>query len=191
MDNLASSGVELPDLSLLKKFDIPAPRYTSYPTADRFRHDITPEDYAEALRGRKSSKNQKALSVYVHIPFCSDVCYYCGCNKIVTRDHSRAKDYLEVLLKEADLVKGFITGSTELEQLHWGGGTPTFLDNDEIESLFSLQAATLRQNVRRSVHRIIVDIDIRRKQRLVAVVKFFEVGCGERASCRHLGERHL
>ena len=138
MDNLASSGVELPDLSLLKKFDIPAPRYTSYPTADRFRHDITPEDYAEALRGRKSSKNQKALSVYVHIPFCSDVCYYCGCNKIVTRDHGRATEYLDMIAREADLAKDCLTGDTEIEQLHFGGGSPTFLSNEELERVVGI-----------------------------------------------------
>lgn len=137
MSDPVMRGVELPDSELLKKFDVPAPRYTSYPTADRFNDGFTAKDYETELAGRKDAKKPAGLSLYAHIPFCHDVCFYCGCNKIVTRDHSRAKDYLEVLLKEADLVKGFITGSTELEQLHWGGGTPTFLDNDEIEYLMS------------------------------------------------------
>ena len=100
MSDLSASGVELPDLDLLKKFDIPAPRYTSYPTADRFTSALTAEDYEEALRNRENEKNKRALSVYVHIPFCNDVCYYCGCNKIVTRDHDRATGYLDVIAKE-------------------------------------------------------------------------------------------
>ena len=110
MSDLSASGVELPDLDLLKKFDIPAPRYTSYPTADRFTSALTTEDYEEALRNRENEKNKRALSVYVHIPFCNDVCYYCGCNKIVTRDHDRATGYLDVIAKEADLVKQHLTG---------------------------------------------------------------------------------
>ncbi len=85
------AGVELPDDALLKKFDVPAPRYTSYPTADRFHGRITPEDYQAALAGREKAAKPAKLSLYCHIPFCHDVCYYCGCNKIVTRDHSRPR----------------------------------------------------------------------------------------------------
>ena len=135
MSDLSASGVELPDLDLLKKFDIPAPRYTSYPTADRFTSALTAEDYEEALRNRENEKNKRALSVYVHIPFCNDVCYYCGCNKIVTRDHDRATGYLDVIAKEADLVKQHLTGDTEIEQLHFGGGTPTALEASDIVRL--------------------------------------------------------
>ena len=138
MSDLSASGVELPDLDLLKKFDIPAPRYTSYPTADRFTSALTAEDYEEALRNRENEKNKRALSVYVHIPFCNDVCYYCGCNKTVTRDPDRATGYLDVIAKEADLVKQHLTGDTEIEQLHFGGGTPTFLTNEELERVMSI-----------------------------------------------------
>ena len=135
MSDLSASGVELPDLDLLKKFDIPAPRYTSYPTADRFTSALTAEDYEEALRNRENEKNKRALSVYVHIPFCNDVCYYCGCNKIVTRDHDRATGYLDVIAKEADLVKQHLTGDTEIEQLHFGGGTPSLLSGPAMQTL--------------------------------------------------------
>lgn len=135
MSNPATSGVELPDTELLRKFDVAAPRYTSYPTADRFHAGYTAEDYEAALRGRDQATKPAGLSLYTHIPFCNDVCYYCGCNKIVTRDHSRSSEYIDVLLQEADLVKNVMTGSKTLEQLHWGGGTPTFLTNDEIERL--------------------------------------------------------
>lgn len=132
MTNPATSGVELPEMDLLRKFDVPAPRYTSYPTADRFNASFGAEDYRKALAGRADAKEPSDLSLYVHVPFCNDVCFYCGCNKIVTRDHSRSAEYIEMIGREADLVKEAVTGSTELEQLHFGGGTPTFLTNDEL-----------------------------------------------------------
>ena len=127
-----TSGVELPEMDLLRKFDVPAPRYTSYPTADRFNASFGVEDYERALAGRADEKNPVDLSLYVHVPFCNDVCYYCGCNKIVTRDHGRSAEYIETIGREADLVKEHITGPQELAQLHFGGGTPTFLTNDEL-----------------------------------------------------------
>ena len=123
MTNPAISGVELPEMDLLRKFDVPAPRYTSYPTADRFNASFGAEDYRKALAGRADAKEPADLSLYVHVPFCNDVCFYCGCNKIVTRDHSRSAEYIEMIGREADLVKEAVTGSTELEQLHFGGGT--------------------------------------------------------------------
>ena len=122
MTNPATSGVELPEMDLLRKFDVPAPRYTSYPTADRFNASFGAEDYRKALAGRADAKEPSDLSLYVHVPFCNDVCFYCGCNKIVTRDHSRSAEYIEMIGREADLVKEAVTGSTELEQLHFGGG---------------------------------------------------------------------
>ena len=128
-----NSGVELPDLDLLRKFDVPAPRYTSYPTADRFNASFGPAEYEKALAGRGAAAHPAPLSLYVHVPFCNDVCFYCGCNKIVTRDHSRSAAYIDLIGRECDLVKSRITGSQELEQLHFGGGTPTFLTNDELE----------------------------------------------------------
>ena len=88
MSDPVMRGVELPDSELLKKFDVPAPRYTSYPTADRFNDGFTAKDYEAELAGRKDAKKPAGLSLYAHIPFCHDVCFYCGCNKIVTRDHT-------------------------------------------------------------------------------------------------------
>ena len=101
------TGVELPSIELLQKFDVPAPRYTSYPTADRFNKNFTADDYEDALTNRETDK---PLSLYVHIPFCNDICFYCGCNKQVTRDHSKSAEYLDVLDKEIELVKGKISG---------------------------------------------------------------------------------
>ena len=143
MTNSETSGVELPDMDLLKKFDVPAPRYTSYPTADRFNAEFTAEDYARALAGRGTAKEPAPLSLYVHVPFCNDVCFYCGCNKIVTRDHSRSAAYIDLIGQEADLVKAHLTGSQELEQLHFGGGTPTFLTEDELELMMGRQKESI------------------------------------------------
>ena len=135
MTSPETSGVELPEMDLLRKFDVPAPRYTSYPTPDRFNASFGVADYEKALAGRADEKEPSNLSLYVHIPFCNDVCYYCGCNKIVTRDHGKSAEYIEALGREADLVKAHLTGTKTLEQLHFGGGTPTFLTNDELELL--------------------------------------------------------
>lgn len=130
-----TTGVELPSLELLQKFDVPAPRYTSYPTADRFQKTFTAADYEKALKERDA---EKPLSLYVHIPFCNDICFYCGCNKQVTRDHTKSGEYLDVLGREIELVKERITGNTTVSQLHFGGGSPTFLNNDEIERVMAL-----------------------------------------------------
>ncbi len=132
MPEKKNSGVELPDLELLQRFDVPGPRYTSYPTADRFSKEFGLEDYREILRGRGTVAPEAALSLYVHIPFCANICYYCGCNKEITKDHSRSTDYIRTLGKEADLIAGELTGIRTVEQLHFGGGSPTFLNNDEI-----------------------------------------------------------
>ena len=128
------SGVQLPDADLWRKFDVPAPRYTSYPTADRFGPAVGPADYERALSSREATRG---LSVYTHVPFCADVCLYCGCNKVVTRDHAKADEYIDVVLREAALTKEHLAGKKTLTQLHWGGGSPTFLNNEQIERLLS------------------------------------------------------
>ena len=130
-----TTGVQLPSIELLQKFDVPAPRYTSYPTADRFNSAFTAKDYEGALAGREAGK---PLSLYVHVPFCNDVCFYCGCNKVVTRDHSKSAEYLEVLGQEMDLVAQKLSGVKTVSQLHFGGGSPTFLDNDEIRRVMGM-----------------------------------------------------
>lgn len=132
------SGVELPDHELLKKFDVPAPRYTSYPTADRFSTQFGVSDYVKALESRADDAK---LSLYVHVPFCSDICYYCGCNKIITRDRSQTTPYLENLRREADLIVEHLKGPRELTQLHFGGGTPTYLTDEEIVALMQMLTA--------------------------------------------------
>lgn len=132
MSEQKKTGVELPELDILQRFDVPGPRYTSYPTADRFKKEFGPKEYAEVLSSRATVSPEAALSLYVHIPFCSNICYYCGCNKEITKDHSKSAQYIETLGKECDLIKDVMTGTHTVEQLHFGGGSPTFLEHDEI-----------------------------------------------------------
>ena len=125
-----SIKVELPSPAQLRRFDAAGPRYTSYPTADRFVEAYDARAHASALSRRDAASG--SLSIYVHLPFCDTICYYCGCNKVVTRDHSRAARYLQALQREADLVVECLSGPRSVEQLHLGGGTPTFLSIEEL-----------------------------------------------------------
>lgn len=124
--------------SLLRRLDVPGPRYTSYPTADRFVEAFGADDYRQALAERASGVRvggPASLSVYVHVPFCESVCYYCACNKVVTRHHERAAEYLHALDTEIDLNVSVLGQGQPMSQLHLGGGTPTFLSNAELEHL--------------------------------------------------------
>ncbi len=131
------SEVAVPDPALLTRFDVPGPRYTSYPTADRFVEAFDANVLTNWLAKRSDASNVP-LSLYVHLPFCATGCYYCACNKVITKDHGRSAEYIEAVRKEADLVAAAIHGSRQIEQLHFGGGTPTFLSNDELRSLVAM-----------------------------------------------------
>jgi oxygen-independent coproporphyrinogen III oxidase len=122
---------------LVRRLDHTGPRYTSYPTADRFVEAFSADDYARALGMVAQGLNQAAapLSVYVHVPFCESLCYYCGCNKLVTRHHQRVKPYLYHLTQEVELHTRLIGRGRPVSQLHLGGGTPTFLTDEELEEL--------------------------------------------------------
>ncbi|GAA5183982.1 oxygen-independent coproporphyrinogen III oxidase [Niveibacterium umoris] len=124
------------DRDLIRRFDVSGPRYTSYPTADRFNEGFGRTDFARHLGLRAQGGLMKPLSLYFHIPFCDTVCFYCACNKIVTKDRSRAERYLQYLDKEMGLVAAQLAGSRLVSQMHWGGGTPTFLSDSEIRELF-------------------------------------------------------
>ncbi len=115
--------------ALLRRFDTPGPRYTSYPTADRFVDAFPADTVQQALRRRAAGA---PLSVYVHIPFCESVCYYCACNKVVTRHHERAAEYLDALETEVALIEASAGPAQAVSQLHFGGGSPTFLSDDEL-----------------------------------------------------------
>jgi oxygen-independent coproporphyrinogen-3 oxidase len=123
---------------LLRELDTPGPRYTSYPTADRFREPFDAGIYQAALRERAGGQRVGSLaplSLYVHIPFCESVCYYCACNKMVTRRHERSGPYLQALEREMELHSAVIGHTQPVSQLHLGGGTPTFLTDDELAGL--------------------------------------------------------
>jgi oxygen-independent coproporphyrinogen-3 oxidase len=122
------------DPELLKKYDVSGPRYTSYPTAAQFVSDFGVEDF---LNAAAQCDNTAPLSLYIHIPFCHDICYYCACNKIVTRDQNRAANYLQYLKKEMTLLDQLGWGQRPISQLHWGGGTPTFLTDQQMTELMN------------------------------------------------------
>ncbi|MFM8761059.1 MAG: oxygen-independent coproporphyrinogen III oxidase [Polynucleobacter victoriensis] len=131
-----SVGEPLFQPELLKRFDINGPRYTSYPTADRFHGEFSQQDYIEALK--RTAKTGKPISLYYHLPFCPNICYYCGCNKIITKDHGRSAKYIKYLAKEMKMVTDVMGCSNKkipVTQLHWGGGTPTFLSHEEMREL--------------------------------------------------------
>ncbi|MDQ6992633.1 MAG: oxygen-independent coproporphyrinogen III oxidase [Mariprofundus sp.] len=129
-------GADLFDLKVIKKYNKAGPRYTSYPTAPMFHTGISGDDYTSTLK-RVASDNAP-LSLYIHIPFCNTVCYYCGCSKIVTRKYDRAAPYLALLLKEIDRVADALDNTRRpVTQLHFGGGTPTFMSNDQMRTLMT------------------------------------------------------
>jgi oxygen-independent coproporphyrinogen-3 oxidase len=121
------------DLELIKRYDKSGPRYTSYPTAVQF-HDGFGEAEYRAWAAR-SNASGNPLSLYFHIPFCDTVCYYCGCNKVVTKDRTKASPYLERLHREIALQGALFDKSRTVDQLHWGGGTPTFISHEEMREL--------------------------------------------------------
>ena len=122
------------DIDLIKKYAKPAPRYTSYPTAQEFNEDFTAKDYKEMLI--KSNERKTPLSLYFHIPFCESACHFCGCNVIITRRKEVSNPYLQHLYKEMDIVSSYIDKDRKVVQLHWGGGTPNYLEDDQTIQLF-------------------------------------------------------
>ncbi len=138
------SAVQPIDAELLRKFDVSGPRYTSYPTADRFVETFGVEAYGQALVQRRTGTAAMALplSLYVHIPFCESLCYYCACNKIITKHHDRAAPYLRYLSREVDLHTAVIGQGQPVSQVHLGGGSPTFLSDLELRELMDM----LRRN---------------------------------------------
>ncbi len=124
------------DLELLKKYNRPGPRYTSYPTAPQFHRGFGPEQYREELRTTNRGDNKSDLSLYFHFPFCHSLCYFCGCNVVITSRPERIERYLEYLKKEIEMVSKLIDPSRKVVQLHWGGGTPTYLSPEQIEDIY-------------------------------------------------------
>ncbi|MDH5611669.1 MAG: oxygen-independent coproporphyrinogen III oxidase [Gammaproteobacteria bacterium] len=124
------------DKDLISRYDCSGPRYTSYPTAVQFSTEYGPEDYCEWVDNSNNDPIPTALSLYLHIPFCDTICYYCGCSKIVTKDKDKAPAYIDLLKKEIALQGALFDKDRPVTQIHWGGGTPTFLDNESIRDIF-------------------------------------------------------
>lgn len=130
-----TSAAPLFDVELIRRYDINGPRYTSYPTALQFREDFGVEAYSACVLESNGDPIPAPLSLYVHIPFCAKVCYYCACTRIVTRNRRHASDYLALLFQEMELQARLFDTDRPMEQLHWGGGSPTFLDHDQMTRL--------------------------------------------------------
>ena len=147
------------DPVLIRSHDVSGPRYTSYPTADRFVEAFGETELRQWLAKRNIGGISQPLSAYVHLPFCDTVCYYCACNKVVTRDHSRSAKYIKYLEKELALVAPLLGKDRKLCQLHWGGGTPTFLQRGEMRALMDALDTTFE---RESDAEVSLEVDPRR-----------------------------
>jgi len=138
--SLAHAGRQQPsacvfDADLIRRLDRNGPRYTSYPTADRFHAGYTAKTHAAWAARRNRGGLARPLSLYVHVPFCGTICFYCGCNKVVTRDRKKAELYLQYLEREIGLQGALMQGGPKVDQLHFGGGTPTYLTPEQIGSV--------------------------------------------------------
>ena len=128
------------DKKLINRYDCAGPRYTSYPTALQFSTTYDARDYTGWVEQSNNDPIPSPLSLYFHIPFCNTICYYCGCSKIVTKDPGKAKSYLALLLREVKLQGQLFDRDRKVTQMHWGGGTPTFLQDHEIQSILDAAA---------------------------------------------------
>jgi oxygen-independent coproporphyrinogen-3 oxidase len=125
------------DPELITRLTQSGPRYTSYPTADRFSEGFGYRDYLQAVAGHRTRGTARPLSLYVHIPFCQSLCYYCACNKIITKNRAKAEEYLEYLKREIEMQGRLFSGMNQVEQLHFGGGTPTYLTDAQMGGLMA------------------------------------------------------
>lgn len=121
------------DTELIRRYDVPGPRYTSYPTAPWFSETFGDEDYVACAR---AADDRRPLSLYFHLPFCATLCFYCACNKVVTKNRAHSVPYLDRLGREIAMQAELFGARPSVDQLHWGGGTPTFLGADQLEWLF-------------------------------------------------------
>lgn len=121
------------DLDLIRKYNVPGPRYTSYPPATHFTDEVDKNALMESIR--KNNETQRDLSLYYHLPFCESLCWFCGCTTVITTDHSRSENYLNHIDREMDLMREHLNPNRKVVQVHLGGGTPTFLQPDELRRL--------------------------------------------------------
>jgi oxygen-independent coproporphyrinogen III oxidase len=155
-EKIADNGLVI-DAGLIRRYDQSGPRYTSYPTADRFVEAHTASSHSDTLARRTVRDAFTPLSLYIHLPFCDTICFYCGCNKVTTRDHARSTKYLRYVEREAMMTAEKLTGSRRVEQVHLGGGTPTFLSNEEL----ALLMASMRRHFDLAAGEYSIEIDPR------------------------------
>ncbi len=149
---------------LLRRYDRPGPRYTSYPAAPHFSPRFDERALRDAARQSNGDPIPRPLSLYVHVPFCTSPCFYCGCNRVITRDRTRIGPYLAALYREIDLAAALFDRDREVVQLHFGGGTPNFLAPNELREVVQ----TLRRQFRLA-DRDDTDISIEMDPRTVGV----------------------
>jgi len=123
------------DKTLIDRYQLSCPRYTSYPTANHFHENFSETDYMKIARCTNEDPETAPLSLYFHIPFCRHICFYCACNKIITNNHKRTFPYLSALHREIELKAGLLDSDRQVDQLHWGGGTPTYIDHTQMHEL--------------------------------------------------------
>ncbi|HTP12085.1 MAG TPA: radical SAM protein, partial [Bacteroidota bacterium] len=123
------------DLGLLRKYSAPGPRYTSYPTAPAFSPAFGPREYRQAIEESNPADSETPISLYFHFPFCDTLCYFCGCTMLITHSRDQISEYNGYLLREIDMVAPLISKKRKAIQLHWGGGTPSYLSPDEIREV--------------------------------------------------------
>lgn len=127
------------NLDLIRRYDKSGPRYTSYPTAIQFHEGFKQQDYKHWVdwsnKQSREASSPQPLSLYFHLPFCDTVCYYCGCSKVVTKNREKASPYLQRLQREIEMQSRLFDSDRPVDQLHWGGGTPTFISHDEMTEL--------------------------------------------------------
>src|SRR5246127_2684690 len=121
------------DLDLVRKYNVPGPRYTSYPPATHFTEEVSAAQLLETIRA--NNETARDLSFYFHLPFCRSLCWYCGCTTVITTKQSESARYLDYLKKEMDLMREMMNPRRKIVQMHLGGGTPTFLTPDELRAL--------------------------------------------------------
>lgn len=123
------------EIGLLKKYDQPGPRYTSYPTIPYFHEGVSEKDFIQHIQQEDRLKGQEGISLYFHIPFCDTLCYFCGCNMMVIHNREKIEVYIDYLIKEMELLRPLTNPQRKVKQLHWGGGTPTSLTPEQIRRL--------------------------------------------------------
>lgn len=146
------------DIDMLKRYDKPGPRYTSYPTAPKFSTDFSARDFHTEIIESNQNGMMTDLSLYFHMPFCDTLCFFCGCTMIITSNRDRIDEYLDYLAKEIRLISRQINPARKVAQLHWGGGTPTYLSPEQTRRIFGV----IRENFAfRDDAEISVEIDPR------------------------------